>query len=151
MNWFHEISGNRSAQAKLYNFLINYGISGLEQALQLYTDMQQEYICNTKTSTSKIKVGDIYYLEIRGHNIIAHTDQGVFQKYGSLNNELKTLSGYGFVKCNQSCVISLSKIKSICNNEIVLTNNETVHMSRSYAPKVIMAFHSLTGNSGAKC
>ena len=41
------------------DFIDHYGQSGLEQALQLYTDMQQEYICKTKTSISKIKIYDI--------------------------------------------------------------------------------------------
>lgn len=141
MNWIKEISCNKVLQTKLSNFLSKYGIPGLEQALQLYTDMQQEYICCTKTSTSKVKYADIYYIEIQGHHITTHTENGTFSKYGSLSKELKTLSNYGFVKCNQSCIVSLSKIKTIIDNNIIFTNNESVHMSRTYASKVILAFH----------
>lgn len=116
MDWLNEILQNKSLQNKLTTFLTAYGLSGLEQALQLYTDMQQEYICKTKTSTTRVKIADVYYLEIHGHNIIAHTSQGIHRKYGTLINELKTLSHYGFIKCNQSCIVSMTKIKSICNN-----------------------------------
>lgn len=142
MNWLHEFSNDKIMQKKLYNFLIKYGFSGLDEAMQNYSDMQQEYIYSTRTNALKIKIQDIYYLKIHGHAIIACTEQGIFQKYGSLNNELKTLSNYGFVKCNQSCIVSLAKIKSICNSDIILTNNEIVHMSRKYAPKIITAFHN---------
>lgn len=142
MNWLQELSNDKTLQTKFYDFLTSYGFSGLEQAMQVYADMQQDYFCNTKTSTSKIKIRDIYYLEIHGHNIVAHTEHDSFRKYGSLNNELKILSSHGFVKCNQSCLVALSKIKTIHDNSIILTNGETVHMTRNYASKVIMAFHN---------
>jgi hypothetical protein len=44
-------------------FLKQYGLSGLNQALQLYKDTQQEYICRTKTSISKLHISDIYYMK----------------------------------------------------------------------------------------
>lgn len=40
------------------DFLAKYGSSGLNQALQLYKDTQQEYICRTRTSISKIHISD---------------------------------------------------------------------------------------------
>lgn len=142
MDWLRQIANNISLNNQLTTFLTAYGTDGLEQALLLYTNMQQEYICKTKTSTTKLRIADIYYLDITGHNIIAHTTQGVHRKYGTLSNELKTLSHYGFVKCNQSCIVSLTKIKSIGNNQIILINDEALHLSRSCAPKVILAFHN---------
>lgn len=89
----NELKDNLSA------FLEQYGSSGLNQALQLYEDTQQEYICRTRTSISKIYISDIYYMEIREHQITIYTQYGSYHKYGTLNNELKTLSPYGFIKC----------------------------------------------------
>lgn len=142
MNWIQEIEQDTDLSETLSIFLTNYGISGLVSALHLYTDMQQEYICKTKTSTARIKLGDIYYLEIHGHNIIAYTSHGLYRKYGTLTAEQKLLSRYGFIKCNQSCLVSLCKINSICNNQIILVTGEKLHLSRSCAPIVIMAFHT---------
>lgn len=121
-------------------FVDQYGTSGLEQALQLYINMHQEYICKTKTSISKLKLCDIYYLEITEHLIAVHTKHGIYQKYGTLSNELKQLAPYGFMKCNQSCIVSLHKIRTILSNNIILINNEHLYMSRHYAPKILMAF-----------
>ncbi len=129
---------------------MQYGTTGLEQALQNYTDLQQEYICKTKTSISKIQIYDIYYLEILEHDISVHTQHGIYQKYGTLSNELKFLSPYGFIKCNQSCIVSMHKIKTICSNDIILINNEHLHMSRHYAPKVITAFRTRTPQNRCK-
>lgn len=140
MNWLEEFAFDKKLQVYLSKFLKRYGKSGLEQALQYYTNMQQEYICKTKTSISKIKVCDIYYIEIQKHNITIHTNHTTYQKYGTLNNELKLLPSNEFIKCNQSCIVSLRKIQSIHNSSIILTNNAKIHMSRNYAPKIIMAF-----------
>ena len=135
-----DFSKYKHLQKTITEFIDHYGTSGLEQALELYTDMQQEYICKTKTSVSKVKICDIYYLEIMGHHIDVHTEHGTYQKYGSLNKELKQLSSFGFIKCTQSCIVSLHKIRTVLGNEIILTNHEHLYMSRHYAPSVLMTF-----------
>lgn len=131
---------DKKLQNTISKFLERYGTSGLRQALQLYDDMHQDYLCKTKTSVSKIKLCDIYYLEITGHHITVHTEHETYQKYGTLSKELDYLSPYGFVKCNQSCIVSLHKIRSILGNEVILINQEHLYLSRHYAPKVLIAF-----------
>lgn len=121
-------------------FLKQYGLSGLNQALQLYKDTQQEYICRTKTSISKLHISDIYYMKIREHQITIYTQHGTYHKYGTLNNELKSLSPYGFIKCAQNCIVSLNKIRTINCTNIILINGTKVHMSKRYALTTITAF-----------
>lgn len=144
MNWLEDLSKNRQLQSRLNDFLRSYGLPGLEQAINHYSNRQQEYICKTQDSIVKIMISDIYYLEIHGHNILVHTEKSVYRKYGSLNKELGDLSHYGFIKCNKSCIVSLEKINQILNDNIILKNNVRIHMSRTYAPKVLTAF-TLTG------
>lgn len=141
MNWNQEITNDKSLQADLNSFCNSYGISGLKQAMRLYADMQQKYICRTKSSMSKISIGDIYYLEIREHDISVHTQHGIYHKYGTLNKELEFLAPYGFLKCNQSCIVSLSKIRTTIHDDIILINGSKLHMSRNYAAKVLWELH----------
>ena len=122
------------------NFLAQYGPSGLNQALQLYEDTQQEYICRTKTSISKLHISDIYYMEIREHQITIYTQHGIYHKYGTLNNELKSLSPYGFIKCAQNRIVSLTKIRTISYTDIILINGTKIHMSKRYALTTVTAF-----------
>lgn len=140
MNWNKEFSNDKILQTELAAFYNKYGISGIKQAIALYTTMHQEYICNTKTTTSKISIGEIYYLEIREHNISVYTQHGTYHKYGTLCKELEFLAPYGFLKCNQSCVVSLKKIKTIAHDEITLTNGSKLHMSRHYTRKLLLEF-----------
>lgn len=127
----------------IFHFLEQYGTSALKQALQLYENTQQEYICRTRTSISKIHISDIYYIEIQEHQITIYTQHGTCHKYGTLNNELKSLSPYGFIKCAQNRIVSLDKIRSICLNDIILINSTKIHMSRKYALSIISEFSKI--------
>lgn len=140
MNWLKELSSNKNLNTYLSAFLEQHGTSGLEHALQLYQNTHQKYICKTKKAISQINIYDIYYLEIQKHNITIHTQDETYQKYGTLTGELKALSPYGFIKCTQSCIVALNKIKYIRRDDIVLINDVRLHMSRGYAARVILAF-----------
>ena len=140
MDWIQELTQKESLCCSLTAFLDQHGFSGLEKALQIYTNTQAEYICKTKASVTRIKMDDIYYLEIQTHTITIHTEHAAYQKYGSLADELKFLAPYGFMKCRQNCIVSLGKIHSICDDTIILANQFQLHMSQRYAPKVLAAF-----------
>ena len=88
MNWLKELSENKNLRTNLSDFLDQPCMSGLEDALQLYRNTHQKYICRTKESLSQINIYDIYYLEIQGHHITIHTQHGTYQKYGTLAKEL---------------------------------------------------------------
>lgn len=125
----------------IQSFITTYGESALQEALQQYIDNQQVYIHKTKSQITRIKISNIYYLQSQQHNITIHTSHGIYRKYGTLSQELTTLYPYGFIKCTQSCIVSLSKIRSIQNNDITLTDDTVLHVSRAYAPKVLTAFN----------
>ena len=140
MDWIQELTQKKSLCCSLTAFLDQHGFSGLEKALQLYSNTQAEYICKTKAAVTRIKIDNIYYLEIHTHTITIHTGQGIYQKYGSLADELIILAPYGFIRCRQNCLVSLEKIQSICDDTIILVNHLQLHMSQRYAPKVLAAF-----------
>ena len=140
MTWSNESQIDTELNDTISYFLEQYGASGLKQALQLYKDTQQEYICRTRTSISKLYISDIYYMEIREHQITIYTQHGTYHKYGTLNTELKSLSPYGFIKCAQNRIVSLNKIRTINYTDITLINGTKIHMSKRYALSTITAF-----------
>ena len=89
------IQNNDNLKAELISFVTLYGISGLQEAMRLYIETSQNYICKTKTSVRKIKIRDIYYLQIHGHKITIHTANDIYHKYGTLHEEFAVLSAYG--------------------------------------------------------
>ena len=143
MNWLEKISADEHLYNNLSSFLDQYEISDLEKALHLYRTAHQTYICKTKQgkqSITKLNIYDIIYLEIQKHDISVHTVHGTYHKYGSLANELKFLSPYGFLKCTKNCIVSLNHIQSIHGDDINLIDGTQIHMSRKYASTIIIAF-----------
>lgn len=137
MNWLIEIANDKSLQSELQSFCTNYGTKELKQALKLYIDMNQKYICKTKSSIFQIRLIDIYYLTIQEHDISVHTKNNVYHKYGTLNKELKFLAKYNFRKCNQSCIVSLDKIEHVFDNNLILIDGSRLYMSRNYTGKIL--------------
>ena len=84
MDWIQELTQKESLCCSLATFLDQHGFSGLEKALQLYSNTQAEYIYKTKATVTRIKIDDIDYLEIQTHTITIHTEHGNYQKYGSV-------------------------------------------------------------------
>lgn len=146
-----DILTNSNLQNKISSFLSQYGTAGLEEALDIYTDMQQTYLCKTKTSVTKLRICDIYYIKIHGHHMTVYTQNGTYKKYGSLSQELKFLSSHGFIKCSQNCIVSLYKIKSIVQNEIILIDDTFLHMSRKCTPKVLISLNRPQFRLNEKC
>ncbi len=80
MNWIQEFSTNKNLYDNLSSFLEQYGISGLEQALHLYRNTHQAYICKNRLSISRINIYGIYYLKISRHGIAIHTEQKIYHR-----------------------------------------------------------------------
>lgn len=132
---------NKSLQSDILTFIATYGELALQEAIQQYIDNQQIYFYKTKSQITKIKISDIYYIQSQQHRITIHTLHNSYRKYGTLSQELTTLYPYGFIKCTQSCIVSLNKIRSIQNNDIILIDDTILHVSRSFIPKVLTAFN----------
>ena len=107
MNYIDKLETD-SLKKEFLTFIETYGADALHQAMDSYINAQQIYICRTRTSTSKIYIKDISYIEVHKHIITIHTSHGCFQKYGTLNNELEHLSKYGFIKCSQNYIVPLA-------------------------------------------
>lgn len=141
MKFFHTFIDTPALQNKLTDFLSQFGESGLIDALDLYSDLHQTYFIKTKDAFTKLKIQDIMYIEIHGHKMNIYTEYDQYQKYGTLSQELKHLSDYGFIKCSKNCIVSLYKIEKIYENEIHLKNGTILHMSRNYASALLIHFN----------
>lgn len=139
MDLIKEINKNM-IKKEVRTFLDIYGYDGLKQAMDFYSDMQQLYVCKTKTATFKIHICEINYLKISGHLITIHTANGCYHKYGSLKTELDNLSQYGFVRCTQSHLVPLTKIRSISYDSITLLDATKLPLSKRYTSQVLLSF-----------
>lgn len=131
---------DKNVLSDIYKFVNEYGIDALNMAMHNYTISHKTYICGTKTSIKRIPIYTINYIEIFGHNIVIHTINGKFTKYGTLKGEYEQLKKFGFVKCNQSFLVPVDKIVEIKKNYLILTTGNKFKLSRSCATEAIYTY-----------
>lgn len=79
----------------------------------------QEKVIRTNGGLKILKLSQIYYVEIRGHELLYHTDTGDVEAYGTLK-EIEKEFGESFVKCNNCYLINLKYVIAVDKNEIIV-------------------------------
>ena len=131
---------NDNLLTNLNKFIEKYGSDALLTALNNYDHLHHDYLYKTQTSIKKFPIASINYIEIYEHDISIHTNNEIIVKYGTLTNEYNQLKKYGFVKCNQSTLVPINKIKEINGKKITLITGNTFTLSRSCVFEVICAY-----------
>lgn len=82
--------------------------------------------------SSQIRVSQIFYIESLRHSIIIHSINGEFVERKNLSEFLKEVSKESFIQIHKSYVVNKQQIEKITSKEILLKNNETLPIGRSY-------------------
>lgn len=61
----------------------------------------------------RLRVSRIQYIEITGHNIVYHSEDGTYNSYGTLKNIEPLLNGAHFVRCNSCYLVNLKYVYSV--------------------------------------
>ncbi len=56
---------------------------------------------------------DIYYIEVKNHLLVYHTNKGEFRTYGSLKSVVNERPKNGFALCNSCFLVNLSYVESV--------------------------------------
>lgn len=82
-------------------------------------------------NNSNIKLSRLCYIKSSGHKIELHTNTGVEIIRHNLNDFKKYLTP-NFQQCHRSYIVNTQHILQVKGNEIMLKNNESIPLSRSY-------------------
>lgn len=111
---------------KLY-FVVDRLLNRLEQERISYLTFKSGSAVHT------IPFGDILYGEVMDRKIFIHTTNEVVEFYGKIQ-ELEEKMQSDFFRCHRSYLVNLSKVKRFEKTDILLTNGETIPLSkRKYA------------------
>ena len=64
----------------------------------------------TKHGIARIAASSIHYVEVAGHNLIFHTEQGTFVSRGTMKKLEETLSPHHFLRCNHCYLVNLQAV-----------------------------------------
>lgn len=94
---------------------------------------KEKYVMiKNKTSTHKISVETIRYIDVFTHTLYYHTAQGTFSSTGAvtLKSLAEELRPYGFIRCSQSHLVNLKFVKAINKESITVVNEGPLPVSR---------------------
>ena len=97
---------------------------------QQKTKKQKVFMLETKKGIYSLLIESIRYIESEKRVIrFFLTEERVESEYGKMN-EIEEKLPYQFLRCHQSYIVNMNKIKFFSGKEIVLDNNVTLPISR---------------------
>ncbi len=127
---------------------LHYLVKPLEKE-KLFKVLDRFFSTYTKLKTITVKVGrteediyirDIQYVESDNHKCIIHTTNGDINANISISNLAEMLLPYDFIKPVRYAIVSLSQIKNIPSDTIVLSNGVSFSIGRKERANVKKAF-----------
>ena len=81
----------------------------------------------------------IKYIEAYGHEVVIHTTDTDIRTTRSLSETEKALSSYGFIRVHKSFIVNTRFIFSVERNNIILTDNNSLPVSRTKTEEIKQA------------
>ena len=98
--------------------------------------IRSSFLLNVTPSTKEFGFTDILYIQALQNYITIHTEKGRYITHLSLRNVEENLSQEHFIKIHKSYVVSVSKIDTIENND-VLIQSIRIPVGRNYRDNLL--------------
>lgn len=86
----------------------------LTRALRYVRKQEGAYLTvAVKGGILKFEVGDIFYIERLGHQLMLHTRDGIHTSSATLQQMEEALAGKGFVRCNKGYLVNLAHVSGV--------------------------------------
>lgn len=92
--------------------------SMLRKALRIIARRgEKEIVVQSSGAITRLRASQIYYVEIRDHLLIYHTDQGRVESWGRLSDVEAELAGCHFARCSSSHLVNLRHVISVTGGD----------------------------------
>lgn len=90
---------------------------------------EPEILVLTDAGTQRIRLNDVYYVEVSDHYLLYHTRKGEYRQYGAMSKLENELSFYGFARCNSCYLVNLKYVMGV-NGFVLQTADGELQISR---------------------
>lgn len=87
---------------------------------------EKEILVRSASRIARLRISQIYYVEIRDHLLIYHSSQGNLESWGKLSDVERELKDFDFVRCSSSYLVNLRHIISV--------DGDTVNIAGDHIP-----------------
>ncbi len=120
----------------------------MERFINSLETNEKQIVVSSRGQKSIVKSADILYCEIINRKIYLHQSDGsTIEYYGKISELEKSLGG-NFFKSHRSYLVNLQHILSCGSNEITVSGNEKIPLSRSRRAALMDALIDDIDNSG---
>ncbi len=120
----------------------------MERFINSLETNEKQIVVSSRGQKSIVKSADILYCEIINRKIYLHQSDGsTIEYYGKISELEKSLGG-NFFKSHRSYLVNLQHIVSCGSNEITVSGNEKIPLSRSRRAALMDALIDDIDNSG---
>lgn len=102
-------------------------------------------VIHSRNGVQKFRSSEIFFVEIRGHDLTFHTERGNFDTTGSLASYEQALAGYGFSRCNSCYLVNMHSIIRIDGMTVTLVSGEEILISRRKKKEFLEEFTQFIG------
>ena len=115
----------------------------LHRIVRRYNEQTRWTLIRMVDETRRIRLDDIYYLEVKKNHVHYHTKNGEFVVWGSLKQIEQVLDCDWFIRCNSCYLVNLKHVECIAGDTVqVGPNPDTLYISRSRKKPFLEAFAS---------
>jgi len=79
---------------------------------------RHEVVVSTPTGVKRIRIGDLYYIEVMNHTLVYHTAEGELAVRGSIKACEEKLARYDFIRSNNSFLVNLRYVTELKGSEV---------------------------------
>lgn len=101
-------------------------------------------VLNAREGMQKLDVNAIYYVESRNHDLIFHTESGIFTLGGTMKDVEERLQAYSFFRCNKGYLVSLRHVDSV-QDGCALVHGQKLLISRTRKNEFMEALINYVG------
>lgn len=104
-----------------------------------FTESSEYIMIKASGKQQKLLLHDIFYIESSNKKTVYHTQKGIFEAYGKME-ELEARLGDGFYRCHRCFLVNMESICSYSCDEIGLVNGEKLILAKRKYSDFVKAY-----------
>lgn len=120
----------------------------LNRAISRIRNHEEKYITlSYRGGVQKIKVSDLYYVEIQDHDLIYHTKDGNLMIRGTMREVEDELKDETFFRCNKAFLVNLEYVDGLEGNDVIVAGDRLL-VSRARKKEFMDALNNYMNEVG---
>lgn len=131
---------------------LHYGAfeAKMRKAIALCRSRDNSVTVSRQDGLFRLRMREVLYIEVRGHRLQYHTENGVLESGGSLTETEEQLGKHGFLRCHKSLLVNQRHIAGVLRDTLRLTNGEELPISRLRKKEFMSELAACFGNDGIR-